>query len=177
MCLEVPFMHNIGILNNQVITNRCERYDIMNNKVEEIKPMNYEACSFACCSFNGRFIYKIGGISEDNSITNTIEVYDEKEGEWSIVNPIIDNQGERLVPLASNAATQISQNEILVMGGYNEANLGQKQTYIIRVDPTGTYIRDINLYPLPFAEGFWNNIPIIQNKLVFVLQNVSQGQD
>lgn len=42
--------------------------------------MNYESCSFACCSFNGRYIYKIGGISEDNSITNIIEVYDEKEG-------------------------------------------------------------------------------------------------
>jgi len=59
-----------------VITNRCERYDIMNNKVEEIKPMNYEGCSFACCSFNGRYIYKIGGVADDNSISNVIEVYD-----------------------------------------------------------------------------------------------------
>jgi hypothetical protein len=90
---------------------------------------------------------------------------------------IAEGSGEKIIPLGSNAATQITQNEIMVMGGYNEANLGQKQTYILRVDPTGTYIKDVNTYPLPFAEGFWNNIPIIQNKLVFALQNVSQGQD
>ena len=65
----------------------------------------------------------------------------------------------------------------MVMGGYDESNFGQKQTYILRVDPIGVFIKDVNMYPLPFAEGFWNNTPIIQNKLVFVLQNVSQGQD
>jgi hypothetical protein len=65
----------------------------------------------------------------------------------------------------------------MVMGGYNISNLGQKQTYVIKIEPTGTAIKDVNTYPLPFAEGFWNNIPIIQNKLVFALQNVSQGQD
>lgn len=30
--------------------------------------MNVESCSFACCSFNGRYIYKIGGVMDDNSI-------------------------------------------------------------------------------------------------------------
>lgn len=63
------------------------------------------------------------------------------------------------------------------MGGYNESNVGQKQTFILRVDSTGSYIKDVNTYPLPYAEGFWNNTLIIQNKLVFALQNVSQGQD
>jgi hypothetical protein len=33
MCLVVTILSNIGILNNQVITNRCERFDILNNKV------------------------------------------------------------------------------------------------------------------------------------------------
>ena len=63
------------------------------------------------------------------------------------------------------------------MGGYDESNSGQKQTYILRIEPTGASIKDINAHPLPYAEGFWNNTPIIQNKLVFALQNVSQGQD
>jgi hypothetical protein len=65
----------------------------------------------------------------------------------------------------------------MVMGGYNESNIGEKQTYLIRTDIAGTYICDINMYPLPFAEGFWNNVPILQNKLLFVLQNVSEGKD
>ena len=81
------------------------------------------------------------------------------------------------MPLASSAAIQITQNEIMVMGGYDQENFGQKQTYILRVDQTGYFIRDINTYSLPFPEGFWNNIPIMQNKLVFALQNVSQGKD
>lgn len=34
--------------------------------------MNYEACSFACCSFNGRYIFKFGGVGENNSITHYI---------------------------------------------------------------------------------------------------------
>ncbi len=114
--------------------------------------MNYEACSFACCSFNGRYIYKIGGVADDNSISNIIEVYDEKEGEWSIVNPSVEGGSyDRIIPLSSSAATQITQHEIMVMGGYNATSVGQKQTFILRVDSTGSYIKDINSYPLPYA--------------------------
>jgi hypothetical protein len=66
----------------------------------------------------------------------------------------------------------------MIMGGYDESNEGQKQTYILKVDsPDKCTIKDINTYPLPFAEGFWNNTPIIQSKLVFALQNVSMGQE
>jgi hypothetical protein len=38
----------------------------------------------------------------------------------------------------------------MVMGGYNEANIGQKQTYVLRIDNSSTYIKDVNTYPLPF---------------------------
>jgi hypothetical protein len=55
--------------------------------------------------------------------------------------------------------------------------MGERQTYIMKIDPTGTFICDINTYPLPFAEGFWNNMSILQNRLVFILQNVSEGKD
>jgi hypothetical protein len=72
--------------------------------------MSYEGCTFACCSFNGRFIYKIGGMEDNHSISSTIEVFDEKEGSWRIVKAGVSEQGEREVALASSAATQISQN-------------------------------------------------------------------
>lgn len=65
------------------------------------------------------------------------------------MNPILETQGN-LIPLASSAAVQITLNEIMVMGGYDEENIGQKQTYVLRIDPTGYYIRDINSYPLPY---------------------------
>ena len=66
---------------------------------------------------------------------------------------------------------------MLVMGGYSEDNEGQKQTYILRADSASHTIKDINAYLLPYAEAFWNNLPIIQNRLVFAIQNVSQGKD
>jgi len=34
--------------------------------------MLYEACSFACCSFSGRYIYKFGGFGENNTILHNI---------------------------------------------------------------------------------------------------------
>lgn len=72
--------------------------------------MNEKVYSFGCCSFNGRYIYKFGGISEDNSISHVIEVYDEKEGHWTVLNPTVDLQGQKLLPLATSAAIQITQN-------------------------------------------------------------------
>ncbi len=34
--------------------------------------MHYETCSFACCSFAGRYIYKFGGVTENNEIIHNI---------------------------------------------------------------------------------------------------------
>ncbi len=62
----------LGFLNQQEVTNRCERFEISTNRVEEIRPMNYEACSFACCSFNGRYLLKFGGIGDQSTITHDI---------------------------------------------------------------------------------------------------------
>jgi hypothetical protein len=64
----------------------------------------------------------------------------------------------------------------MVLGGYDRENNGQKQTYILRIEDNGdTCIREINTFPLPEAEGFWNNNPIIHKKMIFALQNVSVG--
>ena len=53
---------------------------------------------------------------------------------WEEVNPILDIQkGESLIPLSTQAAVQITKQEIMVMGGYDEYNTGYKQTYILRI--------------------------------------------
>ncbi len=63
ICFNNRYIYVLGgYLNNQNLTNRCERYDIVNNRVEELRPMHYQSCSFACCSFAGRYIYKFGGV-------------------------------------------------------------------------------------------------------------------
>lgn len=38
-------------------------------------------------------------------------------------------------------------------------------------------IKNFNEYPLPYAEGFWSNNPIIYNGKVYGLQNITDQQD
>lgn len=74
ICFNNKYIYVLGgYLNSQSpATNRCERYDITNNRVEEIRPMRYETSGFACCSFAGRYIYKFGGIGENSDILHYI---------------------------------------------------------------------------------------------------------
>lgn len=62
-------------------------------------------------------------------------MYDEKTGEWQVLNPSIELiKGQNLLPLSTSAAIQITNTEIMVMGGYDENNIGHKQTYILKMD-------------------------------------------
>lgn len=94
---------------------------------------------------------------------------------WEVINPSVEmTKGQQLLPLSTSAAVQITKQEIMVMGGYDASNEGQRQTYILKIEESGDHIlKDINTYPLPLPEGFWNNNPIIHKKLIFVLQNVA----
>jgi hypothetical protein len=38
-------------------------------------------------------------------------------------------------------------------------------------------VRNYNKPALPFAEGFWNNNPIIHNGKIYALQNITDQQD
>lgn len=62
-------------------------------------------------------------------------MYDEKIGEWQVLNPSIELiKGQNLLPLSTSAAIQITNTEIMVMGGYDENNIGHKQTYILKME-------------------------------------------
>lgn len=62
-------------------------------------------------------------------------MYDEKTGEWQVLNPSIELiKGQNLLPLSTSAAIQITNTEIMVMGGYDENNIGHKQTYILKME-------------------------------------------
>ena len=38
-------------------------------------------------------------------------------------------------------------------------------------------VKNYNTTPLTYAEGFWNNNPIIHQKKVYALQNITDQQD
>ena len=44
---------------------------------------------------------------------------------------------EKLVPLSTSAAVQVTKQEMMVLRGYDENNQGYKQTYILRVEDSG----------------------------------------
>ena len=52
----------------------------------------------------------------------------------------------------------------MVMGGYDADSEGYSQTYLFSVEGDNYIIKDLNTFPLPSAEAFWTNNPIIQNK-------------
>jgi len=42
ICFNNRYIYVLGgYLTGQILTNRCERYDIVANKIEEIRPMHY----------------------------------------------------------------------------------------------------------------------------------------
>ena len=52
-----------------------------------------------------------------------------------MLNPTVQVvKGQAILPLSTSAAIQITSQEIMVMGGYDENNAGHKQTYILKID-------------------------------------------
>ena len=52
-----------------------------------------------------------------------------------MLNPSIELvKGQSLLALSTSAAIQITNQEIMVMGGYDENNAGHKQTYVLKID-------------------------------------------
>lgn len=47
----------------------------------------------------------------------------------------------------------------------------------VDVNRSTVQIKNYNLAPLPYAEGFWNNNPVIHNGKVYALQNITDQQD
>lgn len=86
---------------------------------------------------------------------------------------------------ANQAGIQINPNEILIFGGITHNSLGVTETYLIEVESLVTpnnrksiryYARWINQKPLISAEGFSGLRPIIYDRKVVSLQNISCGQ-
>jgi hypothetical protein len=47
----------------------------------------------------------------------------------------------------------------------------------VNVNKGSVKVKNYNTTPLAYAEGFWNNNPIIHNSKVYALQNINDPQD
>jgi len=70
---------------NEPCSNKTCRYDIKTKKWEEVANSNYPLRKPTLCTFNDRYIFKLGGFNEFDYISKGIEVYDPVSNAWSIV--------------------------------------------------------------------------------------------
>ena len=192
-----------GITNNQRILEKCERFNVENRAVEEICPLNHPVASSCVCCFFQDYLFTFGGICYNNEgesvLSQAIEKYDIIRDKWFVLDvsiiPLMNEQYNSIVKnsqklvgngyfglLSTASCCQINQSEILVMGGYSQNNSGSAQTFSFHIDYSdmesnnNCYINNINRIKLPFNEGFWNNFPVIHNRKLYVLQNVTNSE-
>ena len=57
--------------------------------------------------------------------------------------------------------------------GYAMLSQVHQSVIIVNVEKNLVTVKNYNMNPLPYAEGFWNNNPIIHGKRVIALQNIT----
>ena len=172
-------------------SDKCERYNIRQNFWTPIASTKLRSNNSACCVFRNKYIYKFGGKMSDIELCNAIERYDPARDEWKIIEYELPFGGgydpKTFNILSSLACVQINHYEIMIFGGTRaDYSVKSNECWLLSVeeddsDNTTYRSRDLSAYHrvrglgttfLPYAEGFWNNQPIIYKKRLFCLQNV-----
>lgn len=106
--------------------------------------------------------------------------YNVKINRWSVINVDYTKNKTKIEFLSFSAGVQINQNSILIFGGYDnsESEKPDNSCFCIEVDVTrsSVQVKNYNQSPLPYAEGFWNNNPVVHNGKVYGLQNITDQQ-
>ena len=177
-----------GFLTKQDFTTNCEVFDIKKDKSYGIASLNIPCAVPGVCSFNDRFLFKFGGLTEGLVLNNTIERYDIGMNIWELIDAKFDIHDPLRIDLktfsllSSCCCIQISKNEIFVFGGYKANNESSNLSFILTSESDERnemdfIIKWINYKPLIDAEGFWNNTPLIVYKKIWALQNVSNDRN
>lgn len=104
-------------------TARCERYDIIGEKWEDIPSMKCARSRAGVTVFDDKFIYVFWGGEEGDGergdeVCSLVERFSIEGGRWEIVG--IKNFGG-VSPINFVSAVQINQNQILLFGGFQDA--------------------------------------------------------
>ena len=188
-----------GFSDEREFTDKCERYNIRKNIWEIIASMKVKSNNPCACSFRGKYIYKFGGKVDDNQLSNSIERYSPLIDKWNLIEFELPKEYNYATDgfsiLSSSACIQVNQNQIFVFGGtYADYSQKSAQSFFLTVEEkdedqnirkinesssVSCYhkIKDINEYPLPVAEGFWNNQVFVNNKKLYCLQNVQNEKN
>lgn len=114
--------------------------------------------------------------------------YSIKSNRWIAVTVDMPRNVPTLELLSFSSAVQINESEILVFGGYDntEAEKPDRICYtlhsntflnIVNLEKKIFSVKNYNTTPLPYAEAFWDNNPVIHQNEVITLQNITDQQD
>jgi len=137
----------------------CESYNLEMNFWEDLPNLNEPRGAISGCLFEKRFVYAFGGLSVGKgTVSNIIEIFDifNQSAGWVIIKP----EGE-LLPRHSSATIQMSENSILIFGGYNEKSLDS----VIEFNTSTNKIIPQN--SLPQVSSFQQRKAIIFNDAIF----------
>jgi len=178
-----------GFTEHQEFTTSCEKYNPQTNAWTQLPSLRLPCHSACTCTFNNRYIYRIGGKLNRDQLNEHIDRLDTLTSplrweEIHIKTTSISPQARSFFRILSNSAcVQVSHDSILVFGGtYEDYATKSNGSYIIKLKkdnifqegPEGHEIVAVNEHQLPYAEGFWSQQAIIYNRKIFVLQNVSE---
>ena len=181
-----------GYSEEKDFTERCERYNIKQNMWEHIASLHVKANNPACCTFRNKYIYKFGGKLNDLELCNTIERYDPLSDLWSLIEiELPSGFGFSKKPfsiLSSLASVQINNDQMIVFGGtHADYSIKSNDCWLLHVDEVRTNgslsnrttdsswshrITGVNESNLPYAEGFWSNQVVVDQRQLYCLQNV-----
>ena len=125
---EHSLLYAIGGETATGVTRSSEIYDIKENAWKVGPELNEARCGMASC-IAGKGIYAIGGWNE--SYLGSIEMLEIGKDKWETVK--LSKKHNALKPVQSPGAVAISENEILIFGGYKEGEELSKDTYIFNI--------------------------------------------
>ena len=122
-----------GYLDNE-ITKSVECFDVMTNYWCKLKPLNEPCTDNTLCSYNEKYLFKFGGQMITFTLCQIIEKYDVGKDKWHVVNYNVEaGLKDSFAFLRNSLSTQISEDEILIIGGINVYYEGTNRCYLLKV--------------------------------------------
>lgn len=122
-----------GYLDNE-ITKSCESYDIDTNYWCKIKPLNDACTDLSLSSYNDKYIFKFGGQLMTLTLSETIEKYDPLKDRWYTIKYNLEpGLKDSFTFLRNSLSLQISDDEIMIIGGINIYYEGSNKCYLLKI--------------------------------------------
>lgn len=158
---EAVYIGNSKILvfgghTNKGPTNTAEVVDFVNNVITPAAPMKTGRAEFASLVTTDSLILAIGGVIDQDDVTNSIEAYDIKTDTWSYF-------GSLIIPRRQFTAMWLSEDEFLVVGGREFATRTINSAEIFNIKTkTSRKIQNYPVYTNNPGSGYSSQgIPIV----------------